>query len=257
MTTPTAVTPLGAPIWIDLATSDLARAQRFYGAVLGWTFEVGGPETGGYVTALVDGKPVGGLLAVNPQWNAPDGWTTYLHTADADATLAAAAAAGGQSCGGAVDIPDRGRMAILSDPTSGRFGLWQPAGHNGFEANGVAGGLVYHQLFTTDFAGTLGFYETVFGWTVETESDTDEFRYSNAVFDGAPLVGVMDGLNFLPADTPSDWTFFVGCEDVDATAVLVVDNGGAVARAPEDTPYGRLAAVTDPTGAGFNLSSLP
>ena len=24
----------------------------------------------------------------------------------------------------------------------------------------------------------------------------------------------------------------------------------------EDTPYGRLAAVADPTGAGFNLSSL-
>jgi predicted enzyme related to lactoylglutathione lyase len=92
---------------------------------------------------------------------------------------------------------------------------------------------------------------------VEIESDTDEFRYSNAVFDGTPLVGVMDGSNFLPADTPSDWTFFVGCEDVDTTAMLVVDNGGAVARAPEDTPYGRLAAVTDPTGAGFNLSSLP
>jgi predicted enzyme related to lactoylglutathione lyase len=27
-------------------------------------------------------------------------------------------------------------------------------------------------------------------------------------------------------------------------------------RAAEDTPYGRLAAVTDPTGAAFNLSSL-
>jgi hypothetical protein len=24
----------------------------------------------------------------------------------------------------------------------------------------------------------------------------------------------------------------------------------------EDTPWGRLAAVADPTGAGFNLSSL-
>jgi predicted enzyme related to lactoylglutathione lyase len=34
------------------------------------------------------------------------------------------------------------------------------------------------------------------------------------------------------------------------------DNGGSVIRDAEDTPYGRLAAVADPTGAGFNLSSL-
>jgi len=37
---------------------------------------------------------------------------------------------------------------------------------------------------------------------------------------------------------------------------LIVENGGSVVRAAEDTPYGRLAAVADPTGAGFNLSSL-
>ena len=29
-----------------------------------------------------------------------------------------------------------------------------------------------------------------------------------------------------------------------------------VCSAEEDTPYGRLAAVADPTGAGFNLSSV-
>lgn len=256
MTTATTTTPLGAPNWIDLATSDLASARRFYGAVFGWTFDVGGPDTGGYVTALLGGKSVGGLTENRAEWNTPDGWTTYLHTADIDATLATAAVAGGPSCSGAMDIPGRGRMAILSDPTGGRFGLWQPAGHNGFEVTGTAGSPVYHQLFTRDFTSTLGFYAGVFGWQVQSESDTDEFRYSNAVFNGEPLLGVMDGTNFLPADAPSDWTFFLGAEDVDKTVATVLDNGGSVVRAPEDTPYGRLAAVADPTGAGFNLSSL-
>ena len=37
---------------------------------------------------------------------------------------------------------------------------------------------------------------------------------------------------------------------------LVEENGGTVVRGAEDTPYGRLAAVADPIGAGFNLSSL-
>jgi predicted enzyme related to lactoylglutathione lyase len=37
---------------------------------------------------------------------------------------------------------------------------------------------------------------------------------------------------------------------------VIADNGGAVVRGAEDTPYGRLAAATDPTGVIFNLSSL-
>jgi cyclopropane fatty-acyl-phospholipid synthase-like methyltransferase len=49
------------------------------------------------------------------------------------------------------------------------------------------------------------------------------------------------------------------CRDFDPAAfdsVASGDNGGAVLRGAEDTPYGRLAAATDPTGVIFNLSSL-
>ncbi|HEY9265122.1 MAG TPA: VOC family protein, partial [Mycobacterium sp.] len=63
-------TPSGAPIWIDLGTSDVARAQEFYGAVFGWTFESAGPDYGGYVNAFSHGRPVAGLMRNDPQWNA-------------------------------------------------------------------------------------------------------------------------------------------------------------------------------------------
>lgn len=248
--------PLGAPNWIDLTTSDLERAQQFYGAVFGWTYETGGPEYGGYVTASVDGNVVAGLMSNDPQWNAPDAWTTYLHTADADATVAAAIAAGGGNCGGVMDIPAKGRMAMMTDTTNGFFGIWQPGGHEGFALFNEAGAPVYHQLTTSDYAKALDFYRTVFGWTTQTVSDTDEFRYSTASFDGEELLGVMDGTAFIPEGTPSTWTTFFGADDVDKTIELIVANGGSVVRAAEDTPYGRLAAVADPTGAGFNLSSL-
>lgn len=249
-------TPLGAPCWIDLTTSDIEAAQRFYGTVFGWTFEGSGPEYGGYVTALVDGKPVAGLMSNRPEFQMPDRWNTYLHTADVDATLAEVAAAGGAGCGGAMDIPAKGRMAMVSDPSGGVVGLWQPAGHLGTEITGVAATPVWHQLTTLDFARVLDFYTEVFGWQTEVAGDTDEFRYSTAVFDGEQLLGVMDGTTFMAAGEPSNWFFFLGADDVDKTQQLIVDNGGSVVRAAEDTPYGRLASVTDPTGAGFNLSSL-
>jgi predicted enzyme related to lactoylglutathione lyase len=244
---------VGAPIWIDLATSDLDRAKDFYGTVLGWTFTDSGPEYGGYVTATKDGKVVAGLMANDPQWNSPDGWTTYLHTADINATLAKIGQAGGQSCSGAMEIPAKGAMAIFNDAAGALTGLWQPGGHDGFEVTGSAGAPAWFHLATTDYAKALDFYTTVFGWETNVEADTPEFRYTNAIFDGEPRLGVMDGAAF---GVPSQWTVFLAADDVDKTLEVVTDNGGAVVRGAEDTPYGRLAAVTDPTGAAFNLTSV-
>ena len=247
------MTPLGAPIWIDLTTSDLDAAMSFYGAVFGWTFETAGPEYGGYVTALRDDRPVAGLMANDPQWNAPDGWTTYLHTADVDATLAAWHAVGGTSCDQVMDVPAKGRMAVATDPAGAVTGLWQPNGHNGFEIVGEAGSPVWHQLTVTDYRGALDFYTSVFGWETRAEADTPEFRYTNAIFDGEPLLGVMDGAAV--ADR-SEWSVFLGTGDVDKTLEVITDYGGKIIRGAEDTPYGRLAAVADPTGAGFNLAAV-
>ena len=250
------VAPLGAPTWIDLLTSDLDRAKDFYGTVFGWTFESAGPEYGGYVTASKDGRPVAGLMGNDPQFRTPDGWTTYLHTADINATIAKATAAGGVNCVPPMEIPDKGWMALLTDPTGAGIGLWQPTGHNGFEVVNEAGAPVYFQLTTSDYGKALDFYREVFGFQTETVSDTDEFRYSTASFDGDALLGVMDGTTDLTEGVSSNWFFFLGSEDVDKTVQLVKENGGTVIREAEDTPYGRLAAVADPTGAGFNLSSL-
>ncbi len=248
--------PVGAPTWIDLTTSDIERAQQFYGDVLGWTFESAGPEYGGYINAFSGGRHVAGLILNDPQWNSPDVWGTYLHTADIHATVAKATANGAISCVEPMEVKDKGWMAVLTDPTGAVFGLWQPTGHVGFELFGEAGAPVYHQLTTRDYAKVLDFYRELFGWQIETLSDTDEFRYSTANFDGEALVGIMDGTAVLPEDAPSNWFFFLGSDDVDKTVALVKENGGSVVRDAEDTPYGRLAAVADPTGAGFNLSSV-
>ena len=245
--------PVGAPIWIDLASSDVERSQEFYGAVFGWTFESYGPEYGGYINAFRDGRPVAGLMANDPQWDVPDTWTTYLHTADISATFDKAIAAGAVACvDGAkpMEVKDKGWMGLLSDPSGALFGLWQPAGHRGFEVVNESGAPTYFQLTTRDYAKALDFYREVFDWQIDTVSDTDEFRYSTANFDGEALLGVMGW------DVDPDWCFFLGCDDVDKTVQLVLDNGGSVIRDAEDTPYGRLAAVADATGANFNLSSL-
>ena len=44
---------------------------------------------------------------------------------------------------------------------------------------------------------------------------------------------------------------YFGTENADKSLATIVDLGGAVVQAAEDTPYGRLATATDPTGAVF------
>ena len=161
--------PLGAPTWIDLATSDTDRAQQFYGAVFGWTFESAGPEYGGYINAFKDGKPVAGLMLNDPQWNSPDGWTTYFHTADIKASIAKATGAGAVACVEPVEpmeIPGKGWMGLLSDPTGAFFGLWRPTGHRGFEVVAEDGAPAYFQLTTRDYGKALDFYREVFDWQI-------------------------------------------------------------------------------------------
>ncbi|MGK2881508.1 MAG: VOC family protein [Mycobacterium sp.] len=248
--------PLGAPTWIDLGTSDLERAIEFYGAVFGWTFESAGPEYGRYVNAAKDGLPVAGLMPNDPQWNMPDGWNTYLHTADIGATVHAVTTQGGQSCSPPIEIPGKGWMSMVTDSANGMLGLWQPTGHHGFEIVGAAGAPVWHQLTTREYDTALQFYRAVFGWDTRSESDTDEFRYTTAWFGDQQLLGVFDGSSFLPEEGVGTWTVFFGADDVDKTLEVIVAGGGAVTEPAQDTPYGRLAAATDPTGAAFNISSL-
>lgn len=63
----------------------------------------------------------------------------------------------------------------------------------------------------------------------------------------------MDAAGFLPEAVPAHWSIYFGVEDTDAALARVVELGGSVVQGAEDTPYGRLAAAADPTGARFKL----
>jgi predicted enzyme related to lactoylglutathione lyase len=253
---PLTVAP-GAPIWTDLATSDLDRAESFYCEVLGWSPRRTGADFGDYVNFDSDGAVVAGMIGNRPDSGFPDGWTTYLATADARATVAAAPGAGGRVVIEPMDVMDLGVMALLTDAGGAQIGLWQPGAHRGFAATRRAGAPVWHELLTREYAASVAFYERVLGWRTQVMGDTDEFRYTVQVNDqDEQLAGIMDAAAFLPEGAPAAWHTYWGCADVDATLATVERLGGRVVQPAEDTPYGRLATAADPTGATFKLSSV-
>ena len=67
--------------------------------------------------------------------------------------------------------------------------------------------------------------------------------------------GIMDVAMFLPEGVPAHWTIVFAVDDTDASLAQIVSLGGAMVVAAADSPYGRLATVSDPTGATFALVS--
>ena len=62
---------------------------------------------------------------------------------------------------------------------------------------------------------------------------------------------------FLPEGVPPHWSVYFGTASTDASLEKVVDLGGSIVVAAEDTPYGRLATAADPTGTHFKLVQSP
>ncbi len=247
------IAPSGAPIWFDLSSSDPDRMSEFYASVFGWTYEVTGKEFEHYVMFRHQGQDVAGLMR-KPDEAMPDAWNIYLQSDDAEATVNKVRAAGGTVIMPSMDVNGIGNMAFVQDPAGAFVGVWEPSctRHADLERGR---GPFWVELHATEFNRAVAFYVEVFGWDTQVTGDSDEFRYTMQIADGQQVAGVMDA-TFLPPGVPSNWHFYVGCDDVDATVELIRKHGGSINMEPEDTPFGRLAGVADPGGAGFMLTSI-
>jgi predicted enzyme related to lactoylglutathione lyase len=67
------------------------------------------------------------------------------------------------------------------------------------------------------------------------------------------LAGIFDASAFLPDGVPAHWSAYWEVDDADVAVAMVEALGGSVVMDAEDTPYGRIATVTDPAGAQFKL----
>jgi uncharacterized protein len=225
--------PDGTPCWADLSVPDVPAAQRFYGAVLGWEFDDStDPQYGGYAMATVDGRSAAGMgPAQDP--SAPNAWTVYVASSDADAVAAKVAEAGGTVVAGPFDVGPMGRMAIALDPHGSSFGVWQAGQHHGAGVYNAHGGLAWEEVGTTDAEASKSFYSQVFGWEF---SDMEGMPgYTTFATDGAPL----GGLGTPEQVGTTGWQVCFGCRDTDAVVAAATEGGGSLVFGPESTEFGR------------------
>lgn len=249
----------GTPSWVDLGTTDAAAARSFYGGLFGWDMEVGGAEAMGYTMCRRDGLSVAGIWELMPDMVAqgiPPSWTTYFSTSDVDGSIKRITDAGGAVMSGAMDIAAQGRMAVAADPAGAVFGLWEPAAHIGAELVNEPGAVVWNELLSRDEPAALAFYPEVFGFTVEDVDMGAPTPYRVLKVNDRMVAGLMAMPSDAPDEMPSQWATYFAVDDTDASVEQAKAAGATLLMGPEDSPYGRFAALLDPQGAAFCLLAV-
>ncbi|WP_010183345.1 VOC family protein [Sphingomonas sp. PAMC 26605] len=113
---------------------------------------------------------------------------------------------------------------------------------------------IWYELQSSDPAASKAFYDHVIGWTVEAEpAGGMDYRMIDT---GHGLVGGVMRLTdeMAAGGAKPGWLFYIGVDDVDASAAAITAAGGAVHMGPWSMPgVGRMAVVADPQGIPFYI----
>ena len=115
------------------------------------------------------------------------------------------------------------------------------------------GNFCWVDLATTDAQASKDFYSRLLGWTAIDNPLDNGMVYSMMQKDSNNVCGLyemgpgMEGI-------PPHWSSYISVADVDAQVAQVNEVGGAVVMGPDDVfEAGRMAFVSDPTGAVFGM----
>lgn len=222
-----------ASLWLP----DVEAAERFYGAVLGWTIQPGGAPQGRHVEGV---EPVLGL------WGGQEHRTTLLcfavdHVA---AALERVRAAGGRA--GEIRSEPYGLIADCEDDQGMAFSLAETPHVAGAPGGAPApGSLAYLVLGVRDTTRARAFFGDVLGWSFSPGRVPDGWEIEGI----RPHAG-MHGGNEEPTVVP-----MFAVVDVVA-AVERVRGAGGTASDPESMPYGITSECTDDQGFAFYLGQL-
>lgn len=246
--------PFGTPTWIDLGVPDLDRAKAFYRALFGWEYEQVPTASGPLALCLLRGRRVAALRPVSAaDVEGESWWHPYLATDDCDGAVRRITDSGGTLLAPPSDLADLARTAVVADPVGARFSLWQGRTQPGCELVNEPCTLVRNDLASPAPEPARRFYSDVFGFTLDGNDAVPDLDFT---FLRRPDGHEIGGIFGTPQATASRWQTVFEVADTDELVTLARGAGGA-ADAPEDAPYGRMAAITDPFGTAFSVITRP
>jgi uncharacterized protein len=239
--------PEGTFCWVDLGTTDVEGAKRFYAELFGWGLDdiPTGPDST-YTMCRLNGKDVAGIYDQPEEERAvaPPHWNSYISVDDLEAAAARATALGPRSITDPFDVMERGRMVVLQDPAGALVSLWEPKENVGAGLVNEEGTWTWSDLASRDPGTSERFYSDLFGWSFQQLAE----GYWSISMDRY-LIGGMRSMDQDPPEAPSSWMPYFVAEDADGAVDRVGELGGTIVAPIREVPGGRFLVYADPVGA--------
>jgi len=245
----------GKIIFAELVTPDLDTAKTFYGKLFGWTFQDIQFGSTRFAEAILNGRPVAGMV----QKTLPAGahgqpfWLSFIAAHDVDAAASLAVQHGAKILFKPRTIPDLGREAVLADPQGAVFAMLASSSGDPPDYLAEPGNWIWNSLITNDPNADVDFYKALFGYDVYSLPGAEESRHLILASENYARASI----NPLPVNRPDarpGWLNFVRVNDVSAATAQVVALGGRALVQPHvDRQGDKVAVVVDPSGAAFGI----
>ncbi len=237
---PTGKSYPGKFIWHDLLTPDARSAATFYEQLFGWQIEYHGD----YAIVKNGDKAIAGILQVAPEADKTrEGvWIASASVADVDAAADLVTANGGTILKGPLDMGERGRVVMISDPQRANLVLLQAKGGDPVDTEAQIGDWLWNEIWTDKPETIEKFYRQVLGYDeLLSGDDYDVFIHKGKWRAG--LRHLQDAKHML-------WVPVVRVADPYAITRRVKELGGVVWVTPDEVPGNSdIALIGDTTGA--------
>jgi predicted enzyme related to lactoylglutathione lyase len=255
-------TAQGDFIWYELMTPDPEGSKAFYDAVVGWNIGEAAPEFNGYrMIGRSDGKFAGGVMPLTSemqQHGARPTWLAYLSVDDVDEAVRRIESAGGKALMPPFDIPNVGRIAMVTDPQGAPFYVMKPTppandpnAQSDVFSPDAQQRVGWNELQTGDVNAARRFYGEQFGWDTEEFMDMGPMGEYRFIHQRGQRIGAL----FNAADGQhSRFRFYIRVPSISAAKQVAESKGATVHMGPHQVPTGDWIIIgSDPQGAEFAL----
>ena len=238
---PTDIYHPGKIVWHDLVTPDPAAARKFYGELFGWTFR----DNGNYTEIFNGKKKIGGIVQLKPKKGQKTlaAWLESMSVPDVDEAVSYIKSKGGKVVNGPVDMPKRGRGALVQDPSGAYLVVLHAYGGDPPDEKAQIGEWLWNEMWTMYLETTSWFYKGL----GQYESAMKGPDYVVFISEGKWRVGIRQ---IKQRDYSGRWVPVVRVKNPGAMLGRVKELGGIVLLKPGEGSASKDGAlITDNTGA--------
>lgn len=247
--------------WAELYANNIDKSLQFYTDLFNWNIEslpVG--QDISYKLIKINDNAVAGGIRINEamkKGGVPPHWNSFVLVEDIHESVALAKKLGGAIMRDAFDIPNKGKMAVIVDPTGASFSLWEPLMSDKDNQQSVSkstsGNIGWNELITNDLDRANQFYCDLFKWTPKRKEFLPNETYITFMNKESPVAGMLKPVTHRNNPGPR-WSLYFTTNDLDDCINKAKKLGGHLCYDPVSFPdIGRFTTIRDPDGVFFSV----